>query len=80
MLCIKVLKLIQYTNNVLLSVTCVFLITANVKPFGIYYHTNGDETSTNTVDDTGNMGFCFNFENLWEEEGDYPWNNTPGQV
>jgi hypothetical protein len=41
---------------------------ATVKPFGLFYRTNGDETTTATVDGAaginvnGNLGFCFAFE------------------
>jgi hypothetical protein len=48
---------------------------ATATPFRLIYHTNGDETTTATVDDlpvngvavtiptNGNRGFCLNFKN-----------------
>ena len=41
----------------------IWLIAAQVKPFRLYYATNGDESKTATVDATGvgNQGFCFNY-------------------
>jgi hypothetical protein len=43
-------------------------LLATAKPFGLVYRTNGDETTTPSVDGTtgltvnGNLGFCFTFQ------------------
>ena len=50
----------MYSN---LSIFFLFF-KANAQPFSIFYTTNGDETSTPTVDTpgTGNRGFCLSFQ------------------
>ncbi|EFX82909.1 hypothetical protein DAPPUDRAFT_240674 [Daphnia pulex] len=46
-------------------------ICTTVKPFRMFYKTNGDETLTATVDAfaTGNLGFCLTFEHSQQFEG-----------